>query len=145
MEKEQVKALYNLLLEFPDQYVSQEFITQILPEHYPAKCSVGGTTINRDIARAIEVINSSSPEEYAKIIVCNNKRAYKVANKEDYLLSISTQWKHIVKRIKRAKLMEAKVKLNGTVDLTSSLSAEQVKVLETLLPTLEKLQDEQSR
>lgn len=144
MENEQVKALYNLLLKYPEEFVSQEVICAMLPDYYPAKINPkGGTTINRDIGRAIEIINKSAPSEYEKLIVCNNKRAYKVANDEECKKARQHQWKLIILRIKRVKNLEKKEKLNGTVDLTEFLTPDQVRVLETLLPTLEKTHEKQ--
>lgn len=146
MEKEQVKALYDLLLSYPDEYVTQEAICALLPDYYPATINPkGGTTINRDIGRAVDIINRSAPSEYEKLIVGNNKRAYKIANAEECKEARQHQWKLIILRIKRVKHLESKEKLNGTVDLTEFLTPDQVRVLETLLPKSEKTHEKQDR
>jgi len=137
MELSKVKALYNFLLLYPDEYVSEETICESLPGSFPANHKAKShTTLNRQIWDAVNFINQSI-SGFEKIILNNRKRQYKVANREDLKIYLSREHKLLRKKYNRLNQIAYKASLDGVADLTYALEDEQLKVLETLIKTME--------
>lgn len=138
MNKEQLmktkaKALYEFLLKYPDEYVSEEAICSVLGQQFPPSINrQGHTTLNRTIWNAVQYINNSK-DEFPMIVINDRHRKYKIANAEDLRTYLGREHKLLSKKYKRLNQITYKASLNGVADLTSYDNQGDLKTLNTIL------------
>jgi len=96
-------SLYDLLLEHPNEWLSQEYICACLPEYYQYhmrdndRCS----TIRDDMNE----INAN--EKFEKIIVCK-KYKFKIASEEEYKHNRNMHLKRLIEQVRIIRSMDIK-------------------------------------
>lgn len=134
--KTKAKALYEFLLEYPDEYVSEEAICTVLNDHFPPSNNrLGHTTLNRDIWNAVQFINNPVNDEFPFIVLNNRRRQYKIATEKDLAIYLSHEHKLLSKKYKRLKQITQKAALNGVADLSTYESNDDLEFINTLLKT----------
>ena len=132
--KSKALALYNLLLQHPYEYVSEELICSSLPSHFPASpTTTSCTTLNRAIWDAVQLINNSMDNDFKFIVVNNRKRQYKIASEEDLKRYLGREHKLLSKKYKRLNQITYKASLNGIGDLDKFDIEEVTKFNKTLV------------
>ena len=130
--KTKAKALYEFLLEHPNEYISEEDICSELNNHFPANTRrLGHTTLNRKIWDVVQFINDTT-DEFPMIVINNRKRQYKIATESDLKIYLGHEHKLLSKKYKRIKKITQKASLNGIADLTS-YDNDELKFLKTIL------------
>lgn len=133
--KERADALYSYLINNQDRYVSQEELCAVFPNLFPYIPNNKGTTANRNIWDAVQLINDSI-DEYTLIVV-TKRRSYKLATKEDANKYLAREFKNLGKKAKRLHHIKRKMQKDGTADLTSLLSGDTLEFLNTLVKSEE--------
>lgn len=132
--KSKALALYNLLLQHPYEYVSEELICSSLPNDFPASPNTTScTTLNRAIWDAVQLINNSMDNDFKFIVVNNRKRQYKIASEEDLKRYLGREHKLLSKKYKRLSQITYKASLNGVGDLGKFESDDELNFIKTII------------
>ena len=108
-------ALYNLLKNNPDSYMTQADIVLKLYEHYGAGAGIDWAMFHDSAARHtltndIRTINKS---EVIQKIIISNRRGVKIANREEFERYISAEFASIFRKLARTRQKAKKAGLDG--------------------------------
>lgn len=109
-------ALYHLLKDFSDEYLTQKQICDYLPQHYPlmGKEEFNNSSSRRLLTDDIAIINDDITIQ--KIIISNGS-GVKIANKDEYLRYSNCQWARITRMINKIKTKDDKARLDNQMRL----------------------------
>lgn len=109
-------ALYHLLRDFNDEYLTQKQICEYLPNHYPLMSNedFNNSASRRILTDDIAIINDNNTIQ--KIVISNGS-GIKIANKEEYLKYSKNQWVKITRMITKLKTKDEKAKLDQQMRL----------------------------
>jgi hypothetical protein len=109
-------ALYNLLKNNPDRYMTQQEIAYTLRDLYGADCTFPWMENFHDSAarhmltKDIRAINKS---EVIQKIIISNSRGVKIANREEFAQYINSEFASIFRRLARTRQKARKAGLDG--------------------------------
>lgn len=106
-------AVYNLLKNNPDRYITQMQIVYALPQHFDLSFSndqFHDSAARLQLTRDIRTINKS--EVIQKIIISNSK-GVKIANREEFEQYISAEFAAIFRKLARTRQKARKAGLDG--------------------------------
>lgn len=113
------RALYEYLLDKGDTWTSQVEVARDLFKYFGnGECCLEPDdyhdTLERHIlSRVIGEINESY--EFEKIVISSCK-GIKLANEEEFERYITNQYKSVLRRLRRVRIMEKKGNANGQID-----------------------------
>lgn len=110
-------AVYNLLKNNPDQYLTQLHIVCALHEHYDMTFSVHtfhDSNARHTLTKDIRAINNS--EVIQKVIISNN-RGVKIASSEEFAAYINAEFASIFRKLARTRKKAKKAGLDGQMRL----------------------------
>ena len=126
--------LLQLLMEHPNEWISQELICYCLPNYFTRKENNTGTNICSQIWDAVEDINNKT-----NIQVIINKRHYKIANKEEARNELKRKWvRDVLPKIERLNRLKQKIITDGNADIFTA-NDEELKFIYNFLTENQKI------
>ena len=108
-------AVYNLLKNNPDRYLTQQEIAYMLPEYFPTEMLISAEVFHDSTARHmltndIRTINKS--EAIQKIII-SNRHGVKIASSAEFEKYINAEFASIFRKLARTRQKAKKAGLDG--------------------------------
>lgn len=109
-------AVYNLLKNNPDRYMTQQEIAYALQEHFPTETLVFADVpfhdsgVRHTLTKDIRAINKS---DVIQKVIISNSRGVKIANREEFEQYINAEFASIFRKLARTRQKARKAGLDG--------------------------------